>query len=96
MILIAFTVYDSKSETYGPYFFQKSPGEAIRNFSDSVNGQGGESLLARHPADFTLFSAGEFDQTTGLFTQYETLRMLGIGQQFRVTTDIESEIHRDG
>ncbi len=61
MLLQAFTVFDSKTEAYLKPFFCLSIGEAIRTFTDAVNEPG--SPFNRHPADYTLFGIGSFDDS---------------------------------
>lgn len=62
---LCFTVYDSKAETYMPPFFVPSKGLAIRAFEDCVNSD--DHHFGKHPADYTLFSVGEFDTDNGVF-----------------------------
>jgi len=62
---LCFTVYDSKAETYLPPFFVPSKGLAIRAFEDCVNSE--DHHFGKHPADYTLFSLGEFDTDTAYF-----------------------------
>ncbi len=65
MLLKCFTIYDSKTECYLPPFFQRSTGEAVRIFQDlSVDM---DTSIGRHPADYTLFEIGAFDDQTAKF-----------------------------
>lgn len=66
MILKAFTIYDSKAESYLQPFFFNTKGQAIRSFSDAVAEEGHQ--FRRHAQDYTLFECGEFDQSSGMFT----------------------------
>ena len=63
-------LYDSKSETYTAPMLHPARGQAIRSFSDAVNG--GEGVISQHPEDFTLFEIGTFDPYTGDVQLYET------------------------
>lgn len=76
MIHKIFSVYDSKSEAYGMPMFLRSVAEAIRSFTDAANSS--DSMLAKHPADFTLFELGEYDQLSGVLTPLNTPRSLGV------------------
>lgn len=76
MILRCFTIYDSKAELYLPPFYFTTIGQAIRAFTNTVNT--GDTEINRHPADFTLFDIGTFDNCTGLF-QDEKHVSLGTG-----------------
>lgn len=66
MILKVCSVYDTKLEEFMQPFFARTTGEAVRMFSDTVANP--ESMFARHHADYALFSIGEFDTVTGVFT----------------------------
>lgn len=62
------SIYDSKAELYSYPMIIRSSGEALRLIAaDSLNP---ETKLARHPADFTVFEIGEFDEHTGRVTQH--------------------------
>lgn len=65
MIKKIFTVYDAKAESYGPIFVHRNRWEALRAFSDASNSNSQESLLAKHPDDFTLFEVGTYNEETG-------------------------------
>jgi len=78
MIHKMFTVYDSKSETYTPPFFDHAPGRALRTFSDCCNDSGHQ--FGKHPEDYTLFECGEFDDSTGSITQ-DNIESLAQGLQ---------------
>lgn len=67
MKLNIYTVYDSKAETYTPPWFQHKEQMAIRTFGDCCNDKG--HTFGMHPADYTLFAIGEFDDITGEITQ---------------------------
>lgn len=64
-----YVLHDSKSETYTAPTLHQARGQAIRSFSDAVNGK--EGILSQHPADFTLFEIGTYDLTTGVITSYD-------------------------
>lgn len=70
-----FSVYDSKAEVYDKPFCMLSKGECIRGFGDAANNT--QTTLGQHPADFTLFELGEFDQKTGLIIQLSAKLNLG-------------------
>jgi len=80
-MLGAFTIRDSASEAFMRPFFAQSKGSAIRSFSDMVNGS--DHPISDHPADYTLFEVGEFDEMTGLLKVHEP-RSLGNGATFLV------------
>lgn len=75
-----FCVFDSKAEAFMQPFFMGSIGEATRAWTDLVND--GRSACSRHPADFTLFEIGTWDQLKGVISMHEAKRSLGTGVEF--------------
>lgn len=69
MILNAYTIYDSKALTYSPPFFAVAHGSAIRMVMDTANDP--NTTLGRHPADYTLFCVGLFDDQAGRMVPHE-------------------------
>lgn len=57
-----FTLYDSKSETYTAPQLHKTKAEALRSFAGAVNAGSQGGVIAAHPADFTLFEIGTWDE----------------------------------
>ena len=62
------SVYDCKAEAWLTPMFLQARGQAVRIFSDAVNGDGD---LAKHPEDYTLFCIGEFDELKGSIEAYD-------------------------
>lgn len=59
-----FAPFDSKLKVWmNPMFFLHA-GQAERAWIDI--GSDGQSMVAKHPADFGLYQVGEFDDDTGL------------------------------
>ena len=85
MIIKVYTVYDSKAECYLPPFYFKSTGEAVRAFSETVNQP--TSTIGKHYSDYTLFEIGEYDDSSGMFSNYEPKIALGNGIEFLHTDD---------
>ncbi len=56
MKLLAFTVYDEKAECFGHPFFVSAKGIATRYMADWVKNP--DSIIGRHPEDFTLYEIG--------------------------------------
>lgn len=78
-----FTVYDSKIEAYGQPWLAQATGAAIRSFTDEVNRTDGQSPVAAHPEDFTLFEIGTWDELAGEIDMYHAKKSLGTGVDFR-------------
>lgn len=74
------SVYDSKAEAYMQPFHAQSRGSAIRSFTDETNNP--QSPFNRHPADYTLFELGDYDDATGTFELYDAKVNLGLAQDF--------------
>lgn len=70
-----FVVFDSKVEAYMTPFFCRSKGEALRSWETACND--GQSMMSKHPADYTLFESGEYDDATGRIQQHNALIPLG-------------------
>jgi len=68
MKMIAFSVYDSKSEVYMLPFFSNSTASGLRLFSDATNEP--KSVFYRHPGDYTLFEIGTYDDNKGIMLAY--------------------------
>lgn len=65
MVTKCFSVLDSKASVFGTPFFSATAGSALRMFTDLVNDK--NSIVSRHPEDFSLYVIGEFDDSTGVF-----------------------------
>ena len=76
------TVLDSKAEAYLKPLFFKSKGEAIRMFENEVNGNH-DTMLSKHPEDFTLYEIGEWDERSGKLTILEAKIAIGNGMDFK-------------
>lgn len=57
-----YSIYDLKTEQFGPIFTARTDVAAVRMVKDSLSGL---PLLAQHPADFSLHSIGIFDEDNG-------------------------------
>ncbi len=75
----AFSVFDSAAAAYMAPFYQPAIGMAQRVFEDMVldpNHQFGQ-----HPADYTLFHVGAFDDQTGMLEPMPSPIVLANGLQ---------------
>lgn len=70
MTLKIFSIRDSKGEVFNTPFFQKTHGEAERNFRSVVND--GKTTVSQYPDDFDLYYLGEYDDNKGTFTTLPT------------------------
>ena len=62
MIYMVFSIYDEKAEVFNTPFFQRAEPEAIRAFADLAVDP--NTLIGRHPADFSLYYIGEYNDHT--------------------------------
>lgn len=62
-----FSVYDKQVSAFGPLFPARAVGEALRTIMDAMVDQ--SSHLGKHPADFSLFEIGEWDDQVGHLKQ---------------------------
>lgn len=63
MVLKVFSIRDAKAEVFNTPFFQKTHGEAERNFRTIVNDE--KSTVNKFPEDFDLYYLGDYDDNTG-------------------------------
>lgn len=63
MKLNVYTIYDVATGAYMRPFFQQADGQALRSFSDIALDADHE--IGKHPADYTLYRIGSFNDTTG-------------------------------
>lgn len=64
MLLHAYAIFDVKSEIYHAPFFMVADGAAARAFADLANDA--STSVGRHPADYTLYRIGSFDDASGM------------------------------
>lgn len=65
-----YSIRDSKSEIFNSPIFQRTHGEAERNFHNLVNDE--KSNVNKYPDDFDLYYIGEYDDQTGKIESLDT------------------------
>lgn len=70
MILKAYAIRDSKAEMYNVPFFNKTHGEAERNFKQLVNDE--KSMVHKYPDDYDLYHIGQYDDDKGVLIALST------------------------
>lgn len=75
-----FTIYDDKAKAHLPPWIMHNSDMAIRTFSDCVNSP--EHAFHQHPADYTLFIHGSFDNENAAFTLQSHPKSIGNGLEF--------------
>jgi len=63
MLLKMYSIRDQKAEVFNTPFFQKTHGEAERNFHTAANDP--QTSLSKYPEDFDLYYLGEYDDNSG-------------------------------
>lgn len=66
MILKAYCIFDKAVKAFNAPMFVQNEAQAVRAFSDTVNSD--ETVIFRHPEQFSLSYIGELDDQTGIFT----------------------------
>jgi len=87
MIILLFTIYDEKAEVYMPPFFVPTVGLATRAFTDCINSN--DHQFGKHPADYTLFQIGTFDDADAAIINMEK-KSLGNGVEYVDKSHIHS------
>lgn len=64
MKINVYSVFDVKSAVFAHPFYMAADGVAVRAFGGAVNEP--DSLMCRHPSDFSLYRIGQFDDSVGL------------------------------
>lgn len=81
MIHFKFSIYDAKASAYLPPFILPRQEMATRVFADCCNSD--DHQFAKHPADYTLFCLGTWDDETAIFTpEANGPQTLGNGVEF--------------
>jgi len=86
---LLFSVFDSAAKFYSEPFTALTKGQALRNFVTAVNDK--NTYLYQHPADYTLFELGTFDELTGLYVPHETPISLGKAIEFVETAKVNPD-----
>lgn len=64
-ILQCLAIRDVKVEAFNRPFFTPAIGAGERAFTDEVNRQDASNEMNRHPADFSLYHLGSYDDSSG-------------------------------
>jgi hypothetical protein len=80
MIHQVFSVFDNKAEFFMPPFMTVHRAQAVRLMMDECSRA--ESLLARHPADFTLYRIATWDDQNGRYELLSNFEFVGVGNMF--------------
>lgn len=73
MLLHIYSMYDSAAKAYTVPFYAQSDGVAWRLFADKVNDP--ETVVGKHPEQFTLYLIGHWDDENGSITSDEAVSL---------------------
>jgi len=88
---LMFSVYDSAAKFYSDPFYALTKGQALRDFISACNDK--NTYLNKHPADYTLFFLGTFDELTGA-VQME-LTPMALGKAIEYLKDVSDFISQE-
>lgn len=74
MLINVYSIFDNKAGAYMQPFFFQAHGQAVRAFSDLSNDQ--NSMCGKHPADYTLYHVGVFDDQKAIL---EGVQLVNLG-----------------
>lgn len=77
MKMKCYLIWDSKAKVYRYGSLRENAGFAIRDLTTVVNDKQNQTEISRYPGDFTLFEVGEYDDTTGITSNYASFINLG-------------------
>jgi hypothetical protein len=76
-----FSIYDVKGQSYQIFNITTTKGESVRSFGDEI--QNKNSIISKHPEDYSLFLIGEYDDQKGEFTSIKP-ELLARGEDFKI------------
>lgn len=91
---VIYSLYDVKACIYNKPFFEVSDGVAIRNVMSAAEDP--NSMLKKHPEDFSLFRLGVYDDSNGTFVLDDRPQLVYALSQSTNVNEIDSnEISND-
>lgn len=85
MLHRVFSLFDNKAEAYMTPFFTMNQGLALRSVRDLVMDK--NTVVGKHPEDFTLFELGHYSDESGMFETHSPkpvcncIELAGSGQE---------------
>lgn len=75
-----FTVKDRALDIYNLPFTMNTAAQAVRSFTDEINGDKTRSQVAQHPDDYDLYIIGEYDEQTAAVLPLQPIEMIVRGK----------------
>ncbi len=91
MKLLAFTIYDEKAECFAHPFFVSAIGIATRMLATWT--QNPETMISKHPEDFTLYQVGTWNDAEAKFDNLGTPKFIAKATDTMITTNEDLEPH---
>lgn len=79
---LVYSVFDSKVQAYASPFQMRTKAEAIRGWTEVANDP--STTVCKHSEDFSLMELGEYDESTGQFSNHPAPINLGLAAQYKV------------
>lgn len=76
-----FSIYDGKAKIFNTPFFMATLGMAVRAFQDIAQDQ--NTMICRHPEDFTLYEIGEYEDGTAKLTEKIPMQLIAVASEFK-------------
>lgn len=77
-----YSIRDNKMNSFGTPVLLENDSVAVRQFGDIITE--GNTVMSKHPSDFTLYKIGEFDMESGKFTNLDCPSALATGSDFGI------------
>lgn len=75
-----FSIYDTKSQTYGRPFFERNQQTALRSVRMVVNNPTSENQYNKYPQDFELHVIGTYDDETGVLEGHKPEKLCDLSK----------------
>lgn len=82
-MLHVLAVLDGAAEAYGRPVFVSARGLAVRSFTDEVNRRSEDNAMNTHPADYTLWYMGTFNEQSGEWRMLDKPEMVCRGSDVK-------------
>lgn len=80
-----YSIFDAKVSAYQPPFTAQNDAHAKRMLADTAKDP--KTLFHQHPADYTLFKIGSFDDETGQLVSLPHSRLESLGNVLSITVE---------
>lgn len=87
MLLGVFAIYDSGISTWMTPLYFRNKGEALRWWQEVCNNP--EAKISKHPADYTLFELGTWNDDNNEFNLFKAPVKLGLALEYVKTIPAE-------